>query len=115
MWKQCEREHPKASFSDTKAPKILVNQGKNYHLTLRDHEAAGSNPVTPTTGSAGSQSWVSSLLIFCLSRNVKFVMNIPTKKKSRISGFFFLYSSLLYKFFGDFSGEERRETEAFLL
>ena len=47
-WKQCEREHRKASFSDTKAPKSLVNQGKNYHLTLWDVDAAGSNPVTPT-------------------------------------------------------------------
>ena len=27
-WKQCEREHPKASFSDSKVLKSLVNQGK---------------------------------------------------------------------------------------
>ena len=27
-WKQCEREHPKASFSDLKVLKSLVNQGK---------------------------------------------------------------------------------------
>ena len=48
MWKQCEREHRKASFSDTKAPKSPRNQEKNYHLTLRDQEVVGSNPVTPT-------------------------------------------------------------------
>ena len=48
MWKQCEREHRKASFSDTKAPKSPRNQEKNYHLTLRVLEAASSSPATPT-------------------------------------------------------------------
>ena len=28
-WKQCPQEHSKALFSDTKAPKSLVNQAKN--------------------------------------------------------------------------------------
>ena len=48
-WKQCDGEHPKASFSDTKAPKSPRNQGKNRYIFLRDVEAAGSNPVTSTT------------------------------------------------------------------
>ena len=48
-WKQCEREHALAPISDTKAPKSLVNQGKNRYIFLRDVDAAGSNPVTPTT------------------------------------------------------------------
>ena len=44
-WKQREREHRKASFSDTKAPKSLVNQGKNRYRFLWEHDVAGSNPV----------------------------------------------------------------------
>ena len=47
-WKQCEREHRKASFSDTKAPKSPRNQEKNYALTLRDAKVVGSNPVAST-------------------------------------------------------------------
>ena len=42
-WKQCDEEHRKAPFSDTKAPKSPRNQEKNYHLTLRDVEVAGSH------------------------------------------------------------------------
>ena len=38
---------------------------------LWEQNAAGSSPVTPTTGSAGSQSRVSSLLFFCLSHDGK--------------------------------------------
>ncbi len=48
MWKQCLQEHPKASFSDTKAPKSLVNQAKNRCRFLWEQDAAGSNPVTRT-------------------------------------------------------------------
>ena len=51
-WKQCDGEHRKASFSDTKAPKSPRNQEKNYALTLRDAEAAGSSPVTSTNKNA---------------------------------------------------------------
>ena len=47
-WKQCLQENPKASFSDTKAPKSLVNQAKNRWRFLWDVDAAGSNPATPT-------------------------------------------------------------------
>ena len=47
-WKQCLQEHSKALFSDTKAPKSLVNQGKNRCRFVWDVDAAGSNPVTPT-------------------------------------------------------------------
>ena len=47
-WKQCLQEHPKASFLDSKAPKSLVNQGKNRCRFVWDVDAAGSNPVTPT-------------------------------------------------------------------
>ena len=46
--KQCLQEHPKASFSYTKAPKSLVNQAKNRLFSVWDVDAAGSNPVTPT-------------------------------------------------------------------
>ena len=48
VWKQCLQEHPKASFSDTKAPKSPRNQGKNYHLTLRELETVGSSPAAST-------------------------------------------------------------------
>ena len=47
-WKQCEREHPKASFSDSKVLKSLVNQGNNRCRFVWAVDAAGSNPVTPT-------------------------------------------------------------------
>ena len=47
-WKQCDGEHRKAPFLDTKSPKSLVNQGKNRYIFLWDVDAAGSNPVTPT-------------------------------------------------------------------
>ena len=48
VWKQCERKHLKASFSDSKAPKSLVNQAKNRCRFLWEHDVAGSNPVIPT-------------------------------------------------------------------
>ena len=47
-WKQCEREHPKASFLDSKAPKSPRNQAKNRCRFVWEHDAAGSSPVTPT-------------------------------------------------------------------
>ena len=47
-WKQCLQEHPKAPFSDSKAPKSLVNQGKNRCRFVWEHDVAGSNPVIPT-------------------------------------------------------------------
>ena len=47
-WKQCWQEHPKASFSDTKAPKSLLNQGKNRCRFVWEQDVAGSNPVIPT-------------------------------------------------------------------
>ena len=47
-WKQCLQEHQKASFSDTKAPKSLVNQAKNRSRFVWEHDVAGSNPVIPT-------------------------------------------------------------------
>ena len=47
-WKQCLQEHPKASFSDTKAPKSPRNQGKNRCRFVWEQDVAGSNPVIPT-------------------------------------------------------------------
>ena len=47
-WKQCDGEHPKASFSDTKVPKSLVNQAKNRCRFLGVVEAASSSLVTQT-------------------------------------------------------------------
>ena len=54
-WKQCEREHPKASFSDTKAPKSPRNQGKNRCRFVWELDAAGSSPVTSTKFGFGKQ------------------------------------------------------------
>ena len=54
-WKQCEREHPKASFSDLKVLKSLVNQGKNRCRFVWAVNAAGSNPVTPAKIGFGKQ------------------------------------------------------------
>ena len=48
VWKQCEREHRKASVSDTKAPKSRKNHLKIKCATLRDVEVASSNLVTST-------------------------------------------------------------------
>ena len=47
-WKQCLQEHPKALFSDTKAPKKRKNHAKNRYRLLWEHDVAGSNPVIPT-------------------------------------------------------------------
>ena len=54
-WKQCEREHLKASFLDSKAPKSLVNQEKNRCRFVWDHQAAGLSPVAPTKFGFGKQ------------------------------------------------------------
>ena len=56
MWKQCLKEHTKALISDTKAPKSLIEQGKNRHFSVWDVDAAGSNPVTPTISSVHNES-----------------------------------------------------------
>ena len=63
-WKQCEREHPKASFSDSKVLKSLVNQGKNRCRFVWNVDAAGSNPVTPT--------------ILALKSNFQSLFSLPT-------------------------------------
>ena len=63
-WKQCEREHPKASFSDSKVLKSLVNQGKNRCRFVWDVDAAGSNPVTPTISSVHNRFKLWTLDIF---------------------------------------------------
>ena len=63
-WKQCDGEHPKAPFSDTKAPKSLVNQGKNRLRFLWDVDAAGSNPVTPTISSVHNDFQLWTLIHF---------------------------------------------------
>ena len=65
-WKQCEREHPKASFLDSKDPKSLVSQGKNRCRFLWEQDAAGSNPVTPTISSVHNESDEHSIFFFCL-------------------------------------------------
>jgi len=51
VWKQCSQEPTRASFSDSKVPKSLVNQGKNYYFWLWEQDVAGSNPVIPTKAS----------------------------------------------------------------
>ena len=65
-WKQCEREHLKASFLDSKAPKSLVNQEKNRCRFVWDVDAAGSNPVTPTISSVHNTSELWTLDFFLL-------------------------------------------------
>ena len=47
-WKQCPQEHPKASISDSKVPKSLVNQAKNRCRFVWDAGIARSSRVTPT-------------------------------------------------------------------
>ena len=47
-WKQCEREYPKAPFSDLKARKKRKNHAKNRYRFVWDQDVAGSNPVIPT-------------------------------------------------------------------
>ena len=55
-WKQCPQEHPKALFSDTKAPKSLINQGKNLCRFVWELDAAGSSPVTSTISSVHNET-----------------------------------------------------------
>jgi hypothetical protein len=55
MWTQCEREHPKALFSDSRTPKIIKKSLFDKVFTLRVQEAAGSNPVTPTIKKQGKR------------------------------------------------------------
>ena len=73
-WKQCDGEHPKASFSDTKAPKSLVNQGKNRCRFVWELDAAGSSPVTSTkiaVLTAKSKPQGESLRLFIYERTVE--------------------------------------------
>ena len=74
-WKQCPQEHPKAPFSDTKAPKSLVNQGKNRCRFVWDQDVAGSNPVIPTKiadlSARKPQSRVTLRLLFNYTRILK--------------------------------------------
>ena len=45
----CREEHTKAVNPDAKAPKSPPNHAKNQDFSVWDVDAAGSNPVTPTT------------------------------------------------------------------
>ncbi len=48
-WEVWTLWHEKARFSDKKAPKITQKEVKNRYCFVWDVDAAGSNPVTPTT------------------------------------------------------------------
>ena len=63
-WELWTLRYKKARLSDEKARKSTQNEAKNRCFCVWDQDGAGSIPVTPTTGSAGSQYRVSSLLIF---------------------------------------------------
>ena len=47
-WELWTLRHEKARFSDKKAPKSTRNEAKDGYCFLWEHDAAGSNPVTPT-------------------------------------------------------------------
>ena len=70
-WKQCQQEHTKAPFSDTKAPKITRNYTKNLCRTLRDAEVVGSIPVASTKKST---SFDKKLVDFYSSRKAWYVI-----------------------------------------
>ena len=85
-WKQCPQEHPKAPFSDTKAPKSLVNQGKNRLRFLWGQDVAGSNPVIPTkiadlTAFCGQ---IGVNLIICHRRQSTVVLNCRIRCPSEL-------------------------------
>ena len=86
VWKQCERKHLKASFSDSKAPKSLVNQAKNRCRFLWDVDAAGSNPVTPTISSVHNTSELWTLDFFLPVFTFSLIFNFL----SSFSALFFL-------------------------
>jgi len=64
-WKQCDGEHPKASFLDSKAPKSLVNQGIKRYIFLWGQDGAGSIPVTPTK-KAQESTFLSLFFVYCV-------------------------------------------------
>ena len=47
-WELWTLRHEKARFSDKKAPKSTQKEAKDRYCFLWEHDAAGSNPVTPT-------------------------------------------------------------------
>ena len=65
-WKQCDGEHPKASLSDTKAPKKRKNHAKNRCRFVWEQDVAGSNPVIPTISSVHNRFRLWTLDIFLL-------------------------------------------------
>ena len=69
-WKQCLQEHPKASFLDSKAPKSLVNQGKNRLRFLWDQDVAGSYFPKHSRNARKSQiGFISSCFGYALAKN----------------------------------------------
>ena len=55
-WELWTLWHVKALFSDEKARKSTQNEAKNLCFCVWELDAAGSSPVTSTTGSAGSKT-----------------------------------------------------------
>ena len=49
-WELWTLWHEKARFSDEKARKSTQNEAKNRCFCVWEHDAAGSSPVTPTSG-----------------------------------------------------------------
>ena len=68
-WELWTLRHVKARFSDEKARKSTKKETKNRCFCVWELDAAGSSPVTSTTGSAGPQNRGLTLLIFSLSHD----------------------------------------------